>query len=184
MATVHTAGKSLGVGGAWIASSLQVREALIQWARPFLFSTAPSPLLAWALREALLHWQEVGPSRAARVLSHARQLSQLLLNSPARDFLFRPAPGVLPAGPILPLIVGKNAQALQASQILIGHGYDVRAIRPPTVPENTARLRVVLHSAALDHPTFDLERFAQTLAQVLLDATKHELPAELLNDLS
>jgi 8-amino-7-oxononanoate synthase len=139
-ATVHTGGKSLGCGGAWIACDLALKDYLINFSRPFIFSTAPSPALALSLIEACKYWSEVGAGRADAVHQFSSTLrTQLIsLQQSYPTGIFTPAG----AGPIIPVILKDNAIALAASQSLQNAGYDVRAIRPPTVPEGTARLRL------------------------------------------
>jgi len=162
-ATIHTGGKSLGCGGAWIACDAELKDYLVNFSRPFIFSTAPSPALAVALAESCRYWDEVGPQRAQDVHRFAStlrdQLSRLQAHSPAQ---LMPPPGV---GPIIPVILKSNARALAASQALQLAGYDVRAIRPPTVPEGTARLRITAtySSGSSGISSFDLNRFMDVL---------------------
>jgi len=175
-ATVHTGGKSLGCGGAWIACDFELKEYLINFSRPFIFSTAPSPALAVALTESCRYWDEVGAQRAQEVHRFASTFRERVMNLQAHfpGQLITP-PGV---GPVIPIILKSNARALLASQALQRAGYDVRAIRPPTVPEGTARLRVTATYAALTHgtdnhsstagiPSFDLNRFMDVLGGAL-----------------
>lgn len=129
--TLRTCGKALGVEGALVCGPAVVRDFLVNRARGFIFSTAPSPLIAAAVREAL---------RIVADEPWRRDRLQALVTT-AADAL---GPhGVAPTGsPILPLILGEDAAALRVAASVQAAGFDVRAIRPPTVPAGTARLRV------------------------------------------
>lgn len=133
--TLHTLGKSLGGSGALICGPRLVREFLINRARPFIFATAPSPLMAEAGREAL------------RVLAEEPQHQQALtarVELVHRELAIR-LPGVeLSGSQILPLIVGDNRRAMGLAAELQAQGFDIRGIRPPTVPAGSARLRLSL----------------------------------------
>lgn len=148
--SVNSAGKALGVSGAFVCGPQWAIDYLIHAARPFVFSTAPPPAVAEAIDESL---QLLGESSAERdrVRDHGACLRQAL-DLPAGD------------SPIVPIVLGDNAIASTAASLLNEAGFDVRAIRPPTVPEGTARLRVSLN-AKLE--TDDVLRFASKLRQVL-----------------
>jgi len=147
LATVHTGGKALGSAGAWVAGPAELIELLVNRARPFVFTTAPLPVLAAAL-EAGLDLIEREPTRRIEL----RRKSRLL-----RDALARA--GVVAGGHahIVPLQVGDNASAVALQEALYADGFDARAIRPPTVPLGTARLRVSVRFPLADE---DLLRFA------------------------
>jgi 8-amino-7-oxononanoate synthase len=133
LATVHTAGKALGSAGAWIACEPELRSYLVNACRAFIYSTAPSPLAALALDEAVAHWRSVGPERVRLLRQNCARLGARL---------------DLPhSGPIFPVVYGSNERALHAAESLRAAGFDVRAIRPPTVPDGTARLRITLRSS-------------------------------------
>ncbi|MCB1436075.1 MAG: 8-amino-7-oxononanoate synthase [Rhodobiaceae bacterium] len=132
--TLHTCGKALGTMGALICAPKVICDFLVNRCRPFIFSTAPSPLMAAATRAAL------------RLLEHEparqRQLAGLIEFS-GRALAERT--GHAPSGSqILPVIVGGNGRAMALAAAMQGHGYDIRGIRPPTVPDGTARLRIAL----------------------------------------
>jgi 8-amino-7-oxononanoate synthase len=155
LASVHTGGKALGAAGAWVASSAEVRDTLIHRARSFVFSTAPMPVMCAALEAAL----EVLASEPFR-RDEVRRKSALLRAA------LREA-GVAVAedrSPIVPVIAGSNeaATALQAG--LAEAGFDARAVRPPTVPAGTARLRVTVRQPVDDA---DLRRFAAEVGRRL-----------------
>ncbi|WGS26167.1 8-amino-7-oxononanoate synthase [Bradyrhizobium sp. ISRA464] len=131
---VHTCGKALGAAGALVTASGVLRDFMVNRCRPFIFATAPSPLMAVAVREALLILQEE-PERQQRLaelvaFTH-RQLAVRGWESSS-------------ISQIVPYIVGNNAGAMNLASALQARGFDVRAIRPPTVPAGTARLRISL----------------------------------------
>lgn len=129
--TINTAGKALGVAGAFVCGPAWAIEYMVQRARPFIFSTAPPPAVAAAL-DASLDVIRDEPERRARLKSLARYVRELL-GVPASD------------SPILPILIGDNDKAVAIALELQRAGFDVRAIRPPTVPVGTARLRVSIN---------------------------------------
>lgn len=149
---LHTCGKAIGVAGGLVCAASDVIETLINTARPFIYSTAPMPLQAYLVQKSLE--MIAGQDGAAR-----RQKLQKLCSLAQKFF---GGPGTH----IVPIILGEDERALHVAQMLQQKGYDIRAIRPPTVPEGTARLRLSL-SAALDEKT--LEDFAAALAPLLQD---------------
>jgi 8-amino-7-oxononanoate synthase len=151
-ATVHPAGKALGASGAWVAGGYLLKEYLSHFARSFLFSTAPIPALAILLQEVVKFYQIVGSERAAIV----HQRSQML-----RDLLRSQNP--LSDGPIIPILIGDNETAVRMSRQLQERSWDVRAIRPPTVPLDTARLRVTVK---WQNSEAELNRFASDLQEI------------------
>jgi 8-amino-7-oxononanoate synthase len=144
--SVNTAGKALGVGGAFVAGPADAIEYLIQRARPFIFSTAPPPAIAAAL-EASLEVIVNEPERRERLLACARYLRKRL--------------GLAGDSPIIPIIIGENERAVAVARELQATGFDVRAIRPPTVPAGTARLRVTMNQGLSEDV---LDRFVAALA--------------------
>lgn len=134
---LHTGGKALGAGGALVTGPAVLCDFLINRARPFIFATAAPPLVAVALREALRILEEE-PERRAQLMAlaeHARQRLQTTLGLK------------LPDSHILPVIIGESEPALRIAESVQATGFDVRAIRPPTVPAGTSRLRlsITLH---------------------------------------
>jgi len=129
---LHTCGKALGISGALLATPNVVADYLINRARAFIYSTAPSPLMAAAVREALRIVDDEPERRDAlnhRVAFTGEALTQLF--------------GMVPSGShIQPIIIGDNARAVKIAEALQAQGFDIRAIRPPSVPEGTARLRL------------------------------------------
>jgi len=130
-----TFGKAFGSGGAFLAADGVVGEWLEQFSGPFRYSTALAPPLA-AAALAALELLEQEPGRGVALLQRARRWREGL-----EDAGWPRPPG---KGPILPLLVGGDATALALQQRLEAAGLLSVAIRPPTVPEGTARLRLVL----------------------------------------
>lgn len=156
--SINTAGKALGVGGAFVAGPAWAVEYLVQRARPFIFATAPPPAMAEALIVSL-DIVEHDAARRGRLLALAGRLRDRLTRAGVR----------VPAGrsQIVPVLIGDNAAALGVAEAMAVEGFDVRAIRPPSVPPGTARLRVSVN-AAVDTETID--RFADRLSAVLKEA--------------
>jgi 8-amino-7-oxononanoate synthase len=150
--SINTAGKALGVAGAFVAGSELAIEILVQRARPFVFSTAAPPPVAAAI-EASLDVVESEPERRERLLARSRDLRRLLIAAGA------PVPEG--ASQIIPVMIGENDRATAVADAMQQAGFDVRAIRPPTVPPGTARLRISVHA---DLPEETLRSFAEALA--------------------
>ena len=129
---LHTGGKALGVSGAIVTGPSVLCDFLINRGRPFIFATAPPPLVATALCEslAILREEPERRTRLASLAAHARQAIRKQLDLPT------------PHSQILPVIIGESDPAIQIAQMIQTAGFDVRAIRPPTVPAGTARLRI------------------------------------------
>jgi 8-amino-7-oxononanoate synthase len=132
--TLHTCGKALGTAGAFICAPAVLNDFLVNRGRPFIFGTAPSPLVAAITRAAL--------AVCARSDSRRAQLQEHI------DFASRELArccGLSASGShIIPILIGEDNAAVELAAKLRACGYDVRAIRPPTVPVGTARLRIAL----------------------------------------
>jgi len=128
-----TLGKALGGYGAFVAGSRTVVEMLVQRGRAYVFSTALPPAVAAAARAAIAIVRSE-PERRERLWSNARSLHAQLAGA---GLDLQPL-----ESPILPLVVGDSADALAVAARALEHGVLAPAIRPPTVPEGTARLRV------------------------------------------
>lgn len=156
---IGTLGKAFGTSGAFVAGSAALIEYLQHFARPYLFSTAMPAAIAHATRCSLQLLREQGWRRQRlqeltwRFRDHARTLGLTLTNS---------------ASPVQAVILGANLRAVQASRILLEEGVQVSAIRPPTVPAGSARLRI----------TFSAEHTDEQLAQLLraLERIAHDVP--------
>ena len=152
---VGTFGKALGGYGAFVACRCSIRDFLINSMRSFIFSTAPPPPVVAAADAALKVVMEEGGRRRhlARLAAWLRGVvrDELGLFTPSRSH-------------IVPIILGENRRALEAAELLQQAGFYCRAIRPPTVPRGTARIRLSL-SAAMERS--DLEPLIAVLKGVL-----------------
>lgn len=148
-----TLGKAAGVAGAFVAGSAALIETLIQNARTYIYTTATPPLLAHALLASLqiIATEEWRRDRLRELIA---QLRKGLNGSPWQLMSSET--------PIQPLLVGGNDEALALSTQLAEAGLLVPAIRPPTVPQGTARLRI---SLSADHSAEDVARLVAALAQ-------------------
>ncbi len=147
-----TLGKAAAVSGAVVAAHPNVIDWLIQKARPYIYTTATPPLLAACLLESLRQI-EAGAARRERLRSYIGQIRQGLAGLAVGKLMDSDTP-------IQPLIIGANADAVRLSQALLRHGLLVPAIRTPTVPAHTARLRITLSAA---HGTDDVSQLVEAL---------------------
>jgi 8-amino-7-oxononanoate synthase len=151
---VGTLGKALGSFGAFVAGEAELVETLVQRARSYVYTTAPPPAIAAATRRALAmarndEWRrERLAAHVARFRAGAASLGLSLASS---------------GTPIQPVLVGSAAAAVAASAALFESGLWVAAIRPPTVPEGSARLRVTLSAA---HAEADVDRLVEALGRL------------------
>jgi 8-amino-7-oxononanoate synthase len=134
LVVVHTCGKALGAAGALVTTTKVLRDFIVNRCRPFIFSTAPSPLMAVAVQEALSILRDE-PERQQRLTN--------LIDFTHRQIGARQG-WRLSGSQIVPFIVGDNARAMALAAALQARGFDIRGIRPPTVPPGTARLRISL----------------------------------------
>ena len=141
LVSINTAGKALGVSGAFVAGPSWAIEYLVQRGRPFVYSTAPPPPLAAAL-EASLAIVAGEPERREQLLRVSRDLRMQL-----SDERLAIPPG---SSQIVPVVLGDNDRALAVAHSLQSQGFDVRAIRPPTVARGTARLRISVNVGLSD----------------------------------
>lgn len=148
-----TLSKAAGVGGAFVAAHATVIDWLVQRARPYIYTTGAAPALAHALLTSL---DIIGGAEGAMRRTHLQALIAQL-----KDTLTLQRWQHLPsATAIQPLIIGPNEDALRVADALYEDGLWVPAIRPPTVPVGTARLRVTLSAA---HTTEDVAQLASAL---------------------
>jgi 8-amino-7-oxononanoate synthase len=140
-----TLGKSAGVGGAFVAGSALAMEYLLQKGRSYIFTTAAPPAMACGLSSSLSLIEE-GNALRAQLQRHIQALQHQLGPLPANP-LYRLLPSQTA---IQAFIVGENSVAVELSQSLWECGIWVPAIRPPTVPSGTARLRISLSAAHTD----------------------------------
>ena len=156
---VGTLGKAFGAFGGFVAGPEVLRRHLINRSRTFIYTTAlPPPIAAAASAGVALALSPEGDQRRAvladRIQTLRRALARLPLPHPLPDH----------QGPILPLVVGSDQIAVALAQNLADRGFFVPAVRPPTVPEGTARLRVTLSAA---HTESDVAAFTVALDALL-----------------
>lgn len=137
-----TLGKAAGVGGAFVAASAEVIETLICRARSYIFTTASPPAISCALL-ASLRLIEHGDALRQTLFARIQQLRLGLQALTAASAWHLPAS----LSAIQPLIIGPNETCLQLANALMDKGFWVPAIRPPTVPQGSARLRISLSAA-------------------------------------
>lgn len=158
-----TLGKAAGVSGAFVAAHPLVIEALVQGARSYIYTTATPPALAHVLHASLqLLGGEEGTARrrylGGLIDALRTRLTQIIARHPGCAWRLAPSTTA-----IQPLIVGDNATALALATRLEQLGLWVPAIRPPTVPVGSARLRITLSAA---HSLADVDRLCAALAQL------------------
>jgi 8-amino-7-oxononanoate synthase len=151
---IGTLGKAFGTSGAFVAGSELLIETLIQFARTYIYTTSMSPALAQATRASLKllqseSWRREKLARLiARFRSGCEQLGYTLLDSPT---------------PIQPILIGDAGEAMRISAALEAQGIFISAIRPPTVPAGSSRLRVTLSAA---HSEAQVDRLLAALEAV------------------
>ena len=159
---VGTLGKGFGTAGAFVAGSEELIETLIQFARPYIYTTSQPPAVACATLKSLQllqteSWRREHLNRLiARFRSGAAEIGLRLMDSPT---------------PIQPILVGDSERALRLSALLRERGLQVGAIRPPTVPAGSARLRVTLSAA---HSAAQLEQLLDALAECWPLVSEHD----------
>ncbi|MGR5128230.1 8-amino-7-oxononanoate synthase [Photobacterium swingsii] len=153
---VVTFGKAFGLQGAAVLCSEETAEYLVQFARHFIYSTAMPPAQAYALSQACELIQQ-GDWRREKLAHLSHEFEQAL--DSAIKFINTPSP-------IKPLLVGCSEKAMQLSHAINQRGCWVSAIRPPTVPANSARLRITLTAS---HSIEDVKYLATTINEVMYD---------------
>ncbi|MFT0211540.1 8-amino-7-oxononanoate synthase [Pseudomonas sp. F1_0610] len=148
---VGTLGKAFGSSGAFIAGSEELIEYMIQFARPYIYTTSQSPAIACATLESL-KISQAEPWRREHLKALVKQFREAIL---AADIPLLDSPT-----PIQPIIVGDSSKAMQLAAKLREQGLIVSAIRPPTVAQGSARLRITLTAA---HTTAHVEQLTTAL---------------------
>ena len=161
LAVVTTFGKALGAAGACVSGSRVLIDYLINHARAFIFSTASLPLQGHVVHVALDLLTEE-PWRREQLHRRADRLRQRL-RAGGLDCLAS-------QGPIVPVVLGVNERALDVAARVCARGFDVRAIRPPTVAPGTSRLRISAHA---DHTEAEID----AVSDAVLSAAHGALPA-------
>lgn len=152
---IGTLGKGFGTAGAFIAGSEVLIETLIQFARPYIYTTSQPPAVACATLASLRlireeHWRREHLQKLIALFrAGVQELGLELMDSPS---------------PIQPIVVGSSARALALSAALREQGILVTAIRPPTVPQGTARLRVTLSA---EHSEDDVAQLVAALSRAI-----------------
>ena len=153
---IGTLGKAAGVSGAFVCAQAPFIDWLIQKGRPYIYSTATPPAIAHALLKSLaIIESEEGKARR-------RQLNQLITHW-QNEMHFSDWKKVASCTPIQPVILGSNANALAAAKLLDEMGYWIPAIRPPTVPAGSARLRITFSA---NHSIEELKNLIQALQKI------------------
>ena len=148
--TLHTCGKALGVAGGLICGDKTIIDYLVNRARGFIYSTAPMPLQAVLVQKSL-EILATEPDRRQQLLDLCRVAHHLFADYPSMT-------------QIIPIIIGDDHRTASTANALQQAGFDIRAIRPPTVPDGTARLRLSLHHGLT---AADLVRFKGALEGAL-----------------
>ncbi|MFT4560726.1 MAG: 8-amino-7-oxononanoate synthase [Gammaproteobacteria bacterium] len=146
---IVTFGKALGTSGAAVVGSASLIDAIIQRGRTFIYDTAPPPMIA-AATLAAIELIETDASIHQRLCTNIAKFRELAKNLPLLDS----------NSPIQPVIIGSDSNALLVAEQLRATGFYVRAIRPPTVPDGTSRLRLCISAA---HKTEDIEALVHAL---------------------
>ena len=153
---IGTLGKAAGVSGAFICATAPFIEWLIQKSRPYIYSTATPPAIAHTLLTSL---DLIEGDEGVRRRQHLSQLIQVW----HEEMTFSNWEQVSSATPIQPVILGSNANALAAAKLLDEAGYWIPAIRPPTVPVGSSRLRITFSA---NHSVDDLRELIKILKMI------------------
>jgi 8-amino-7-oxononanoate synthase len=150
---LRTCGKAMGCEGALVLGPRVVRDFLVNRGRAFIFSTAPSPLVCAAVREAIRMLGDEPQRREALrdLVTHAERV-------------LAPHGATVTGSQLLPVILHEDARTMAVATALQTQGFDVRGIRPPTVPQGTSRLRI---SLTLNATTSDVDALAEVLQRAL-----------------
>ena len=154
--TVHTCGKALGAAGAFVAGERAVIDYLINRARAFIYTTALPPIIPAQIINSIRLLEAEGTMLTQRLASASQSLRSAL-QSRLRKWS-------VPAGitPIIPVIIGSEIAALEAAQYLLERGFSVPAIRPPTVPNGSSRLRL---NVSLKHSEQTMSSLVEAIVQ-------------------
>ncbi|OMH40139.1 8-amino-7-oxononanoate synthase [Desulfurobacterium indicum] len=141
-----TLGKALGTFGAFVASTKEMKEFFTNRARTFIFTTA------------------IPPHIACMTLENLKEIQPRMVRLRKNIYLFSKLTGIKSQTAIFPLIIGDSGEALKISEKLLKKGFIIPAIRPPTVPEGTARLRITI---AAGHSEEELRKLAETIKSLI-----------------
>jgi 7-keto-8-aminopelargonate synthetase-like enzyme len=154
LATVHTGGKALAVPGAYICGSALLKDYLVNRCRHLIYTTALPPAVApwWLEALAVVRGDDEGRRRLhAGAMRFRAELARHGVKAPGDAY-------------IVPIVLGADERAVAAASRLQGQDYDVRAVRPPSVPPGTARLRLSVHA---DHDPGMLAELAGHVAEAI-----------------
>jgi 8-amino-7-oxononanoate synthase len=160
LATIHTAGKAMGVAGAWVSGSKSLIELLINQCRPFIYTTAPAYFQQAAINASLEYLEQKGTSLREKFFKQLENFQSSLFEIARTHHLEVSGKG----GPVTSLVLKENNLALKVMNIMAENSMDVRAIRPPTVPEGRAQLRITL---PLSRTQEEIDKFLSKLSQIL-----------------
>lgn len=160
LATMFTGGKALGLAGGFVCASQVVIDTLINRGRSFVFTTAVPPMLAAGLRKAMQVVQ-AEPEHAQRLFARASLLRERLTEGEIV---------CSGEGPIVPVMIGDAARAMDVAAKVRADGFEVRAVRPPTVPQGSSRLRIVVHAT---HTEEQLEGLAASVLNAMREEARH-----------
>jgi len=153
---IGTLGKAAGVSGAFICAQDSFIEWLIQKGRPYIYSTATPPAIAHTLLKSL---ELIASGEGIKRRIQLNQLIKIWQD----EMVFLEWQKVSSCTPIQPVILGSNANTLMAAKLLDEAGYWIPAIRPPTVPVGSARLRITF---CANHSADDLRKLITTLKRI------------------
>ena len=161
--TVHTCGKALGAAGAFVCGSKAVMEYLINKARGFIYTTALPPIIPLQIINAI----KLLESEGNELVGALRQKSDYIRAALQQTLLTWSVPDGIT--PIISIIIGRDEDAVHASRYIADKGFDVPAVRPPTVPDGTARLRL---NVSLRHSEEDLQNVVEAIMNTELEVTR------------
>jgi 8-amino-7-oxononanoate synthase len=162
---IGTLGKAAGVSGAFVCAQNYFIEWLIQKGRPYIYSTATPPAIAHALLKSL---EIIQSDEGKQRRTHLHRLIHIW----QQEIIFSTWEKVASCTPIQPLILGSNANALLAAKLLDEAGYWIPAIRPPTVPVGSSRLRITFSA---NHSEDDLRALINTLQSIERQVIERDL---------
>lgn len=157
--SMHTCGKALGASGALVCASKIICDYMVNFSRPFIYSTAPSPLAAYTVSQALEIVQDEGAQLCSRLHGQVALARELFA-----DLGVETSPTQ-----IQPIIIGDAGETMDMAKRLQEAGFDIRGVRPPTVPDGSSRLRITL---TLNVNEQDVRNMVDVV-KPLLEAQKH-----------
>ncbi len=159
-AKVHTAGKALGVSGAWVAGTEELKSLLINTARPFIYTTAPAFYQQRACGLAIEKLQDEFSGLVQNFQDKVAGFQKFLMDKVETSSLSISGW----QSPVTALICGTNEKAMAAMTFLAERGFDVRAIRPPSVPSGESLLRITI---PLSRSTLEIEKLKEAIGDYL-----------------